>query len=235
MDSIHGRTKKISLFLLIIIVLFIIALIFTIINIFSSTNAQSEENNTKVELSLDSNKISSSEEPNIINNYNFLQDLESFTDISNPENLNEESNSTFTLNNHTFKFDDSTEASIIDDFNGSALQILNSNSESKIILNTDNSVNYETLKSTPSLRNYLETKYNISITSDVKSGKIQNLNIILFTISDDNGVAYFVITPLNDSEIIYSKIYNKSDMSSLINDLSQPIDEISSIINNSIN
>lgn len=236
MDSMPKRTKKISLFLLIVIVLFVIALIFTIINIFSSTSALSDSEaedtnkNFSIQLSLDSNQVSNTEEDD---KHNIIRDLEGFADISS-NNFNEEPSS-FNLNNHTFKFDDSVEASIVDDSNKSALQILNSSSDSKIILNTDDSINYETLKSTPSLKNYLETKYNISITSDVKSGKIQNLNIILFTISDNDGVAYFVITPLNDSEIIYSKIYNKSDMSTLINDLSKPIDEISSIISNSIN
>lgn len=237
MDSVYVKTKKISLFLLIIIVLFVIALIFTIINIFSSSSAVSENEKTSNQnLNLELS-INSDQENSASSSYNIIDDFADFTDISNTEQIfnDDSSDNALTLNNHTFTFEESVDASIISDSNTSALQILNQGSDSKIILNIDNSINFETLKSTPSLRNYLETKYNISITSDVKSGKIQNLNVILFTISDNNGVAYFVITPLNDSEVIYSKIYNKSDMSNLINDLSKPIDEISSIITNSIN
>ena len=231
MNSIHKKTKKISLFLLIIIVLFIIALIFTIINFFSSTRALSEykDNDSKnidIQVSVDSNNKTNNTE-------NIINDLINFIDISN--NISTNNSSTFILNNHTFNFNNSENVSIIDDSNKSALKILNSNSDTTIILNTDNTINFNTLKNTPSLKDYLESKYNISITSDIKAGTIKNLNIIIFTISDDNKMAYFVINPLNDSELIYSKIYNNSDMSTLINDLSQPLDEISSIINNSIN
>ena len=234
MDSIHKKTKKISLFLLIIIVLFIIALILTIINIVSSTKAlsQHKENtnqNINIQVSIDSNNKTNTSK----NTENIINDLINFVDISTS---NQTTNpSTFTLNNHTFKINNSVEASIINDSNKSALQILNSNSDSTIILNTDNTINFNTLKNTPSLKDYLESTYKISITSEIKTGTIKNLNIILFTISENNNTAYFIITPLNDSEIIYSKIYNTSDKSTLIDDLSQPIDEISSIINNSIN
>ena len=77
----------------------------------------------------------------------------------------------------------------------------------KITACTDK-VSYESLKTNQSVKNYLESAYNISINSPIKSGTINNLDIIVCTISDSSTNAYFIITPLNDSEILYSKIYN---------------------------
>ena len=51
-----------------------------------------------------------------------------------------------------------------------------------------------------------------------------------YIVIDNNGIGYCLFTPLSDSETLYVKIYNISDNQTLIDDLSNPIDEISSIL-----
>ena len=102
--------------------------------------------------------------------------------------------------------------------------------KSNKIFNTDNKISFDTLKSTNDLQNYISNTYNLNITSSLKSGNINNLDIIIFTISDDTGVGYCIFTKLNDSEVAYAKIYNTENSSKLISDLSNPITKISAVI-----
>ena len=134
------------------------------------------------------------------------------------------------LNNHTFKFDGTVKASLVQDNNKSSIQLLYPDFNYKMIFNTDNKISFDTLKSTNDLQNYISNTYNLNITSSLKSGNINNLDIIIFTISDDTGVGYCIFTKLNDSEVAYAKIYNTENSSKLISDLSNPITKISAVI-----
>lgn len=236
------RKKSINLILLIFIILLIIVLIITSVYLINHSNnnskeddesISSKENTSHVELQL-TNVTSENNEIQATNTNSILNSLNNFEDIGNTENANNISeNSTLILNNHIYSFDNSVEASVVENSsNKQELQIKYLNYNFQIFLNTDSSVTFEDLKTNSSLKDYLESNYNINITSSLKSGTLANLNIIICTISDNKGQAYFIVTPLNNSEIAYIKIYNTDDNQILIDDLSNPIDQISSIISN---
>ena len=236
------RKKSINLILLIFIILLIIVLIITSVYLINHSNNDSEkddestsskENTSHVELQL-TNVTSENNEIQATNTNSILNSLNNFEDIGNTENANNISeNSTLILNNHIYSFDNSVEASVVENSsNKQELQIKYLNYNFQISLNTDSSMTFEDLKNNSSLKDYLESNCNINITSSLKSGTLENLNIIICTISDNKGQAYFIVTPLNNSEIAYIKIYNTDDNQILIDDLSDPIDQISSIISN---
>lgn len=236
------RKKSINLILLIFIILLIIVLIITSVYLINHSNnnskeddesISSKENTSHVELQL-TNVTSENNGIQATNTNSILNSLNNFEDIGNTENANNISeNSTLILNNHIYSFDNSVEASVVENSsNKQELQIKYLNYNFQIFLNTDSSVTFEDLKTNSSLKDYLESNYNINITSSLKSGTLANLNIIICTISDNKGQAYFIVTPLNNSEIAYIKIYNTDDNQILIDDLSNPIDQISSIISN---
>lgn len=249
------RKKKISLFLLILIVLFIIALIFTIIHIFNNSKADSDLNinndmtinlaTTESENNISNTKVNS----NLFNNFNDFVDIptndnnttnqpensineqQNLSNSNNNIETNESSNKTLELNGHKYEFNNSEKASLITENSNQYIQI--KKSTCTLNINTD-TLNYSSLKTQKSLKSFLSKNYNLNITGDIKTGKIKNIDIIVFAFSENNSVGYFIISPLNDTEIIYSKVYNIEDASILIKDLSEPIDEISSIIANSI-
>ena len=247
MDN-NSRRKSISLFLIIFIILLIVILAILIAKLFKNNNeevSKDSENNTSVQLSIDTNNTST---------FNDVENTSNFTDINNSSNntanntintTNTVNNSTqnntvdynnsinpnqLVLNNHTFKFDGTVKASLVQDNNKSSIQLLYPDFNYKMIFNTDNKISFDTLKSTNDLQNYISNTYNLNITSSLKSGNINNLDIIIFTISDDTGVGYCIFTKLNDSEVAYAKIYNTEDSSKLISDLSNPITKISAVI-----
>ena len=53
--------------------------------------------------------------------------------------------------------------------------------------------------------------------------------MILCTIADSTSVGYFAITPFNESEVLCIKIYDVNNPMALIKDLSEPLNDISSI------
>lgn len=237
------RRKKINLWLLILIILFIIAVVFTIIHIYNSSNANSDDRASK-------NLIVASSEENTINknsNESRIGKVSSFDDfhdietnstqentttniVSIAENFedilpqdNEPNETTLQLNNHKYTFSKDKEATLK---NNKYIQIKSSNYT--IRMNTDK-YTYSDLKGKSGLKAFLQNQYNMTITSDLKIGNMKNTDLIICTISENDGIAYFFITPLNDSEILCLKVYNSEDMSTLIEDISKPIDEISSI------
>ena len=243
MDN-NSRRKSISLFLVIFIILLIVVLVILIAKLFQNNNeeevANTSEANASVQLSIDTNNTST---------FNDVENISNFVDINNTtnttntsENNTIQSNNTITdsvnsnntnqllLNNHTFKFDGTVKASLVQDNNKSSMQLLYPDFNYKMIFNTDNKISFDTLKSTNDLQNYISNTYNLNITSSLKSGNINNIDIIIFTISDDTGVGYCIFTKLNDSEVAYAKIYNTEDSSKLISDLSNPITKISAVI-----
>lgn len=234
MDSKPIRRKSINLILLIFIILSIITLIIIAVYLInhSSENDKTENNSIEVGMETNNNQTETNISENTNNVLNSIENFENFEDINTNETSPQRSydSNTLTFNDHVLTFDDSIHASIIQNSNTPELQLNYPDFNFKMIVNTNNSTTFENLKSNTSLKNYLESNYNVSITSPLKSGNINNLDIIICTISDNNNNAYFIITPLNDSEILYSKIYNTSNNQTLIEDLSKPLEEISSLI-----
>lgn len=237
------RRKKINLWLLILIVLFIIAVVFTIIHVFNSSNANSDDRASKNHVVASSeentiNKNSDGSRIGKISSFSDFHDIETdYTQENNTTNIismsenfediltqdNEPNETTLELNNHKYIFSKDKEATLE---NNKYVQIKSSNYS--IRMNTDKYI-YSDLKKKSGLKAFLQNQYNMTITSDLKVGNIKNTDLIVCTISENNDVAYFFITPLNSSEILCLKIYNSEDMSTLIEDISGPIDEISSI------
>lgn len=234
MDSKPIRRKSINLILLIFIILSIITLIIIAVYLInhSSENDKTENNSIEVGMETNNNQTETNISENTNNVLNSIENFENFEDINTNEISTQSSydSNTLTFNDHVLTFDDSIHASIIQNSNAPELQLNYPDFNFKMIVNTNNSTTFENLKSNTSLKNYLESNYDVSITSPLKSGNINNLDIIICTISDNNNNAYFIITPLNDSEILYSKIYNTSNNQTLIEDLSKPLEEISSLI-----
>lgn len=234
MDSKPIRRKSINLILLIFIILSIITLIIIAVYLINHTseNDKTENNSIEVGMETNNNQTETNISENTNNVLNSIENFENFEDINTNETSPQSSydSNTLTFNDHVLTFDDSIHASIIQNSNTPELQLNYPDFNFKMIVNTNNSTTFENLKSNTSLKNYLESNYNVSITSPLKSGNINNLDIIICTISDNNNNAYFIITPLNDSEILYSKIYNTSNNQTLIEDLSKPLEEISSLI-----
>ncbi len=234
MDSKPIRRKSINLILLIFIILFIITLIIITVYLINHSNESDKTENNSIEVGMETNNNQT--ETNISENtnnvLNLVEDFENFEDINTNESSTQSSydSNTLTFNDHVLNFDDSIHASIIQNSNTPELQLNYPDFNFKMIINTSKSTTFEDLKNNTSLKNYLESNYNISITSSLKSGNINNLDVIICTISDNNTMAYFIITPLNNSEILYSKIYNTSNDQTLIEDLSKPLEEIASLI-----
>ena len=247
----ESKRKSISLFLIIFIMILIILLAILAIKLFKNkdnTNLSDNNSNAQAQLSIETNDIEFNDVENT-SNFNEITNYIENTN-SNSENatkINETiTNSTensidnqitdssykLTLNNHTYKFKNNEKASIIQDNEKSAIQTINSDFNYKMLFNTDNTTTFNALKENSNLKTSLESNYNFTITSNLKIGNINNLNVIAFTISDINGIGYCVITPLNDTEITYTKIYNTANTAELISDLSNPLTEISSIIEN---
>lgn len=235
------RRKKINLWLLILIILFIIAIIFTIIHIFNSSQASSDDRASQNHSLIASNNINKKTDGSgigKISSYSDFYDIESnssqesdseitlpisenFEDIPTQENLSTETS--LKLNNHTYVFDKDKQATLVDN---KYVQICNNTYLMRL---TTSNYNYLDLKNKSSLKSFLQDTYNMTITSDLKTGNMKNTDLLLCTISENNDVAYFFITPLNSSEVLCLKVYNSEDMSTLIKDISEPIGEISSI------
>lgn len=238
MDN-NSRKKSINLFILVLIVLLVIALIITIFKLFinpqntddSISNDTSQD--TQVKVSLETNSSSFNEVENITDSNISQNTLNNIVDVSTSNSLNENTTSsqsrTLSLNNHDFTFNKSAQISLVQDNNKSAIQAIYSDFNYKMLLNTD-TISFNDLKNITSLKDYIQNTYQVSITSNLKTGILNNLDLILFSISDNNGIGYCLFTPLSDSETLYVKIYNISDNQTLIDDLSNPIDEISSIL-----
>ena len=152
----------------------------------------------------------------------------------NEENQNESQSDEYTLNfnNHTYKFKKPIQATVTSNTNVPEIEINYPDYNFKFLYNTDSSTSFEKLKSSPDLKNLIESKYKVTVSDSLKTGTLNNLNIIICSISDNGTPAYLLFTPLNDSEVASVKIYNTKDTQSTIDDFSKPLDEISSIISN---
>lgn len=246
------RQKKISLLLFIIILLLIASFICIVIYYIKGKNnnssneiSNSNDNNFAVNLSVGStnntvnnlNNVTYSNNITVIN-ANVTNDTFNNSTVENNISSNTTANNTtntqtFNLNNHSLSFNN-TDLNITNStlLNKPALQIKSSNYDYTMLFGTDNTINFESLKQKNDLKDYLQSSYNISITSAIKIGTIKNMNLILFTISDNGTPSYFIITPINESEIAYAKIYSNTNPANLISDLSDSLTELSTLISN---
>ena len=180
MDSKPIRRKSINLILLIFIILFIITLIIITVYLINHSNESDKTENNSIEVGMETNNNQT--ETNISENtnnvLNLVEDFENFEDINTNESSTQSSydSNTLTFNDHVLNFDDSIHASIIQNSNTPELRLNYPDFNFKMIINTSKSTTFEDLKNNTSLKNYLESNYNISITSSLKSGNINNLD-----------------------------------------------------------
>ncbi|MBP3707949.1 MAG: hypothetical protein J6J36_05010 [Clostridia bacterium] len=231
------RKVKINLWLLIFITIFIVAIIFTAIHFINSSKANTDESLSEyTSISKSKNNKNSSD------NLDIGKDtFNSFNTID--ENLNNDSNQTHTLvtqepesntinfNNHSYVFDKNDHVELLND-NAKQYIKLDHNGYTYRI-NTD-AISFSDVKNQDDLKATLNQKYKINITSDIKAGNYNDLDLILGTISENDALGYFIITPLNENEIVFIEIYNSIDTSKLISDLTDPLNDISTKIKTSI-
>ena len=227
------KRKSISLILIIFIILLVATLVIIIAKFLQKSNSDNlaEENtNSSVELSVNSvdNFDDISSDNSIENTTNTVEENNSLQNTSTSNTTNEQKS--LTLNNHTYKMEENVDATLVQNNNSSAIQIVYPDYNYKMIFNTSSTINFTDLKNHSDLKNYLESTFNLKITSTLKSGNINNVNVILFTISDTTGNGYCVFTPLNDSEVAYAKLYDTDNSSNLLSDLSEPLNNISKVI-----
>lgn len=238
-----NRKKSINLFLIIFIILLLIILIFAIQKLFNAnTDDDTEKNTTNISMSIDVDSKNNTSK-NLIEN---LDNFESINDSSNTilennstanQNINNQvtsstqnTESTVNLLNHTYSLPNTVNFSKTQKGqDGNDYLLLKYPNYDFEIAYSTYKLSFDTLKSNNSLRKYLEDTFHISISSELKSGNLKNLDIIACSILEDSKPAYFIITPLNNSEIIYTKIYNTNNANQLISDLSDPLEQIGSM------
>lgn len=233
------KRKSISLILIVFITLLITALVIIIAKFLQKSdddNLAEENTNSGIEISVNSvddfdaissensieNTTNTVDTNNTIENNSLQNDSTSNTTTAEPSKL--------TLNNHTYKMNEDIDATLVQNNNNSAIQIIYPDYNYKMIFNTSSTINFTDLKNHSELKNYLESTFNLKITSTLKSGKINNVDVILFTISDTTGNGYCVFTPLNDSEVAYAKLYDTSNSSNLLSDLTEPLNNFLEVI-----
>ena len=252
MSSQSVKKKSVNLILILFIIFLLIALVFIGIKFLNTDDSEETENETNItNVSMTVNVSTENSISNTLtNSVNNLDDFESIENTNTLSNniLNSTNNTisnnttnqnsttptqsqnqenTVTLSNHTYSlpntlnFSKKTNGAI-----GDYLLLKYPNYEFEIEYMTYNS-NFNTLKTSSSLKKFLEDTFKVSITSDLKSGNLKNLDLIACSISDNSKPAYLIITPLNDTEIICTKIYNTNDSTKLISDLSDPLERIS--------
>lgn len=221
------KSKSISAFLVFTIILLIVILAVFIFRIITTNKDDIPNENTTT-----NTENISDEDINKLENISDNSDLTTNNENNgNNENIQFSQGSPIqlTLNSHIYTLNQMN-ASLTEDNSKSAIQINNSNNKYKIIYNTTDSSTYNQIKSEQDLKTTLQTKFNIQITSDIKNGTINNMDILICQISDTNGNGYFILTSLNSSEVAYAKIYNTEDSTKYIEDINNPLSDISKII-----
>ena len=240
----------VSLILIVIVILALVVLSVYLINKPSKRGKNKEntsDNQTEVANVNSSNHKSKKLDESFFDSLEYLDAREETTEGSNeepteeisevlPEETSQEepvsTDNVQTINNHTFKLSTTAEATVSENSstNTQELKINYPNYNFRIIFSTDSSTNFENLKSSSGLKSLIESKYKVSVSDSIRSGTLNGLNLIICSISDNEGSAYLLFTPLNDSEVAYAKIYNKENNQNLLDDLSDSLNEISSII-----
>ena len=156
--------------------------------------------------------------------------VEMYNEIPTEENTPKEPEQTpLSLDEHIYNFKDLGEASLKGDGVNQYIELKKGNILYKI--KTEKSTFADTLNK-EGLKEYLESTYQITITSELKTGTVNNIQMIICSIADGSSVGYFIITPLNDSEILSLKVFDANNQFALIQDLSEPINDIDSIKTN---
>ena len=248
MNSQSARKKSINLILIIIILILLLFLVFIIIKFLNNKSDESNDINNTENVSLTLNITDENQTSyNHINNLDDFQSINTLTNstqsnnnLDTSDNNNVTTNptptptptstpnaeSTVTISNHTYALPNTIKYSkISNEPNKDCLLLQYPNFEFEMVYNTYK-LNFKDLKSNSSLRSYLESTFNISISGNLKSGNLKNLDIIACSISENSKPGYFIVTPLNDSEIIYVKIFNTIDSTKLVSDLSDPLEAI---------
>lgn len=241
------RRKKINLWLLILIVLFIVAIIFTFIHMTNSTNANSDNRYTQSS-TITSNEVNKEYSGSKIGK---VDSYDSFLDIENG------GSSTISNETQNDKTPTSIEAPIPEVFSASTLgntssplilgdhkysfqnlgeaYLKGTGSEQYVVLRRENYIYqistekscFSELLKRADLKSYIESSYNIQITSELKTGTIDGTQIIICTIADTTSVGYLIITSLNENESMFIRVLDANNMFALIQDLSNPISDIS--------
>ena len=127
-----SKRKSISLFLIIFIILLIVVLVILANKLLQNNNSSETENTAPVEISIESNDNTST--------FNNVENISDFNEISttteNPSNTSTSNNqisttnqalsnsNKITLNNHSYVFDGTINASVVKDNSKSAIQFL---------------------------------------------------------------------------------------------------------------
>lgn len=252
------RRKKINLWLLILIILFIVAIVFTVIHMSNSSKANSDnryskQNNEKAinqekngstigkvdSYDSFSNVTVSPGESGSVEMYNEVPENTGSPDENNYKKIGgltippaasaseaEREKQPVTIDEHTYSFQN------LGDFckNGAPTHEFVELKKGDYLyrLNIQKS-SFDDVLHKDSLKSHIETTFNVQVTSELKTGTINELQMILCTIADSTSVGYFAITPFNESEVLCIKIYDVNNPMALIKDLSEPLNDISSI------
>lgn len=233
------KRKKINLWLLVLVVLFIMALIFTIIHMTNSSRANSDsrynnvtqQNSENISKNTQENTITNKEsdgsEIGQVDSYDLFSDIETSQNAENRET--QERAVPVKLDNHTYTFKDIGKASIQGNKPNQYVELKTKTLLYKILVNKSS---FSDLLNKEGLKQYIQDTYRVQVTSELKTGNMNNMKIILCTVADGKNVAYLIITPLNDSESLVLKVYDARNAFGLIQDLTEPFNELEKIKTN---
>lgn len=230
------RRKSFSLVLLIFIVSLVVFLVILLVSLINRPQKGKNINNQTsktVEKKLDSAFI---ESLNDIESENAETEDQSSDNNDVPQNsdseqLDDNNATSVELNNHSYKLKSEAQTSIVDSLTEKKELRYELPEKSYVIqYGSIADINFQDFKSTDDLKSYIETEYGVTLTSSLKTGKISELDLVICSASEDSKQIYLLFTPLTDSETAYAKIYNKANENELLNDIAEPLNEISSII-----
>ena len=244
------RRKKINLWLLILLILFIVAIVFTAIHMMNSTKANSDSRYDQTNKLADTNTTEySGSRIGKVNSYDSFSNIENKTSDSQVPVYSEipnqdsgtipvstpvtplqsrpstgDNSSPINLGNHTYSFQNLGEFILGGQQPNQYIELKRENLLYRVI--TEKKKFNDILNGTD-LKKSLEEMFSIQVTSEIKTGTINDTQIIVCTIADNSSVGYLFITPLNDDESMFLRVYNANNMFELIQDISNPISDIS--------
>lgn len=131
-----------------------------------------------------------------------------------------------TLKNHTYSFQNLGEYSITGAPSYEFVELKKGNHLYRLSVEKSS---FNDILSKDGLKSYLEKTFNVQVTSELKTGTINDMQMILCSVADSCSVGYFIITPFNDSEVLCVKVYDANNQMALIKDLSEPLNDINTI------
>lgn len=231
------RRKSFSLVLLILIIIlvvFLVVLLVSLINKPHKESTNSSQTSQTIENKLDSSFIESLndiESSGTENTSTSGEETQTQTESNKQATTPEEETQTISLNEHNYKLDKKIKTSIVDSSSGNKeLKYEIDDKDFTIQYGSSSEKSFQDLKASEDLTGYIESKFGVSLTSKLKTGKINNLDLIICSVSKDSRQYYLLFTPLTDSEVAYAKLFKKTNKSELLDDLSEALNEISSII-----